>query len=133
LRRPRRIGEFHESVLVGARRGFLRPGRGNVAAGKAILLAAFLDGRLVGTVQVQFVLKPNQLHRAEIAKMPVHRAARRRGIGTALMRAKTARADRALNLGRARAVLRESGRKTQSAGRFPLAHKSTQVLGKCRA
>ena len=33
------------------------------------------------------VQKPNQQHRVDIAKMLVHRAARRRGIGAALMRA----------------------------------------------
>jgi GNAT superfamily N-acetyltransferase len=66
---------------------FYREVADSVAAGKTVLLAAFLDGRIVGTVQVQFVLKPNQLHRVEIAKMLVHRSARRRGIGAALMRA----------------------------------------------
>jgi GNAT superfamily N-acetyltransferase len=59
----------------------------SVAAGDTVLLAAFLDGAIVGTVQVQFISKPNQRHRVEIAKMLVHRSARRRGIGAALLRA----------------------------------------------
>jgi GNAT superfamily N-acetyltransferase len=59
----------------------------SVATGETVLLAAFLDGKIVGTVQVQFVSKPNQRHRVDVAKMLVHRAARRHGIGAALMRA----------------------------------------------
>jgi GNAT superfamily N-acetyltransferase len=66
---------------------FYRNVADSVAAGDTVLLAAFLDGDIVGTVQVQFISKPNQRHRAEIAKMLVHRSARRRGIGAALMRA----------------------------------------------
>jgi GNAT superfamily N-acetyltransferase len=66
---------------------FYRDVAESVAGGESLLLAAFLDGRLVGTVQVQFVCKPNQLHRVDIAKMLVDRSARGRGIGTALMRA----------------------------------------------
>jgi GNAT superfamily N-acetyltransferase len=65
--------------------GFYLKVADGVAAGETVLLAAFLDGEIVGTVQVQFIRKPNQLHRAEIAKMLVHRSARRRGIGAALM------------------------------------------------
>jgi GNAT superfamily N-acetyltransferase len=55
------------------------------AAGRRLLLAAFADGELVGTVQVVLALPPNQPHRAEIAKLLVHRSARRRGIARLLM------------------------------------------------
>ena len=58
---------------------FYRKVAGNVASRETVLLAAFLDDRIVGTVQVHFVWMPNQPPRAEIAKMLVHRAARRRG------------------------------------------------------
>jgi GNAT superfamily N-acetyltransferase len=58
-----------------------------VAAGAAILLVAEHEGRMVGTVQVQFAMIENQPHRADIAKMLVHTSARRLGIGAALMRA----------------------------------------------
>ena len=44
-------------------------------------------GRVVGTVQVVLNVPENQPHRAEIAKMLVHRSARRQGLGAALMRA----------------------------------------------
>jgi len=50
-----------------------------------LVLAAFAEGRLVGTVQVNLALPPNQPHRGEIAKLLVHRSARRRGIAQLLM------------------------------------------------
>lgn len=53
--------------------------------GARILLAAFLDGRLVGTVQVHLATPPNQPHRADIAKLLVHSSARGRGIAAQLM------------------------------------------------
>ncbi|HVC86289.1 MAG TPA: GNAT family N-acetyltransferase [Gaiellaceae bacterium] len=52
---------------------------------RRLILAAFADGRLVGTVQVVLALPPNQPHRAEIAKLLVHRSARKRGIAQLLM------------------------------------------------
>jgi GNAT superfamily N-acetyltransferase len=61
-----------------------------VEDGRRLLLAAFADGELVGTVQVVFARPPNQPHRAEIAQLLVHRSARRRGIAERLM----ARAER---------------------------------------
>jgi len=50
-----------------------------------LVLAAFLDGELVGTVQVVDAGPPNQPHRADVAKLLVHRSARRRGIARLLM------------------------------------------------
>jgi GNAT superfamily N-acetyltransferase len=41
--------------------------------------------RIVGTVQLDLALPPNQQHRAEVAKLLVHPTARRRGVGRALM------------------------------------------------
>ncbi|WP_414473832.1 N-acetyltransferase family protein [Microvirga sp. M2] len=58
-----------------------------VAAGARILLVAENGGDIVGTVQVILDQPENQPHRADIAKMLVHRRARKRGIGAALMRA----------------------------------------------
>lgn len=52
---------------------------------RRVLLAAFADDELVGTVQIVLALPPNQPHRGEIAKLLVHRSARRRGIAQALM------------------------------------------------
>jgi ribosomal protein S18 acetylase RimI-like enzyme len=56
-----------------------------VEQGRRLLLAAFDESRLVGTVQVIHALPPNQPHRGEIAKLLVHRSARRRGIAQLLM------------------------------------------------
>lgn len=58
-----------------------------VAARQILLLAAWLGGRIAGTAQVHPAGKPNQPHRADIAKVLVHSDAQRRGIGEALMRA----------------------------------------------
>jgi GNAT superfamily N-acetyltransferase len=56
-----------------------------VDQGRRLLLAAFADGRVVGTVQVILALPPNQPHRGEIAKLLVHREVRNRGIAQQLM------------------------------------------------
>jgi GNAT superfamily N-acetyltransferase len=53
--------------------------------GRRLVLAAFAEGELVGTVQVILSVPPNQPHRGEIAKLLVHRRARRRGIAQRLM------------------------------------------------
>jgi GNAT superfamily N-acetyltransferase len=55
--------------------------------GARIVLAAFDGERLVGTAQVVLALPPNQPHRAEIARVLVHRSARRQGIAARLMAA----------------------------------------------
>ncbi len=68
-----------------------RVGEG-VAAGARALLVAEDDGGVVGCVQLVFDLPENQPHRAEIAKMLVHRRARRQGVGAALMLAAEAEA-----------------------------------------
>jgi GNAT superfamily N-acetyltransferase len=61
--------------------------RDRVAAGASELLVVELEGRLVGTVQLVLAQPENQPHRADVAKMLVHRHARRRGLGRALLTA----------------------------------------------
>ena len=56
-----------------------------VEQGRRLIVAAFDNGDLVGSVQVILALPPNQPHRGEIAKLLVHRSARRRGIAELLM------------------------------------------------
>lgn len=51
-----------------------------------ILIVAFLDGKVAGAVQLALEAKANGNHRAEVMKLMVHRGARRKGIGEALMR-----------------------------------------------
>ena len=53
--------------------------------GRRIILGAFLDGTLIGTGQLVLAVPPNQPHRAEVARVLVHRSARKRGIAERLM------------------------------------------------
>lgn len=53
---------------------------------RALLVAEDAEG-IVGTVQLVLAQPENQPHRAEVAKMLVHRRARRQGIGALLMQA----------------------------------------------
>ncbi|HRP63360.1 MAG TPA: GNAT family N-acetyltransferase [Phycisphaerales bacterium] len=53
----------------------------------AIFLIARDEAGITGTVQVQPVWAVNQMHRAEIAKLLVHRRARGAGLGRRLMEA----------------------------------------------
>ena len=57
----------------------------SVARGETVLVAAKLDGRIVGTVQLGLDMPPNQPHRGDIKKLLVHRSARNHGLGAALM------------------------------------------------
>jgi GNAT superfamily N-acetyltransferase len=60
---------------------------------RIVLIAEDADtGAVLGTVQVITALPENQPHRADLAKMLVHRLARRRGLGAALVRAAEAAA-----------------------------------------
>ena len=63
-----------------------------VAAGQRALLVAEDERGLCGTVQLALDQPENQPHRADLAKMLVHRRARRQGLGAALMRAAEATA-----------------------------------------
>jgi GNAT superfamily N-acetyltransferase len=57
----------------------------SVQKAERILLAAFVDAQLVGTVQIVLTTPPNQPHRADIAKLLVLRSARGQGIAARLM------------------------------------------------
>jgi ribosomal protein S18 acetylase RimI-like enzyme len=73
---PREIAaQFWQNSLAAADRG------------ERIVLGAFDGEELVGTVTLQLAVPPNQLHRAEIAKMMTRVSHRGRGVATALMRA----------------------------------------------
>ena len=64
------------------------------ARGERLILTAEADGRLDGTVQLVPAPQENQPHRADLAKMLVHRRARRQGLGAALLHAAEAEARR---------------------------------------
>lgn len=56
-----------------------------IDAGNTLLLAASVNGRIEGTVQLGLAMPPNQPHRADVKKLLVHRSARGAGIGRMLM------------------------------------------------
>jgi len=66
---------------------FWRTVADGVAAGQRALLIAEDSEGVCGTVQLVLAQPDNQPHRADLAKMLVHRRARRRGLGAALLRA----------------------------------------------
>jgi GNAT superfamily N-acetyltransferase len=67
-------------------RAFWQKVADGVARGERALLVAEDDAGICGTVQLILDLPDNQPHRADLAKMLVHRRARRLGLGAALMR-----------------------------------------------
>lgn len=67
---------------------FWRGVAASVARGERVVIAAEdADGSIVGTAQVILQQPENQPHRGDLAKMLVHRRARRRGVGAALLEA----------------------------------------------
>ena len=66
---------------------FWRSVAAGVAAGERALLVAEDGQGICGTVQLVLAQPENQPHRADLAKMLVHRRVRRQGMGEALMRA----------------------------------------------
>jgi GNAT superfamily N-acetyltransferase len=58
--------------------------RGSVASAAVVLVARDDEG-IAGTVQLRPASMPNQRHRADVAKLLVHRRARRQGLGAMLM------------------------------------------------
>jgi GNAT superfamily N-acetyltransferase len=75
----------------------------SVARGERVVLAAEdAAGAIVGTVTVILDQPENQPHRGDIAKMLVHRRARRQGVGAALL---AAAERRALSVGKTLLVL----------------------------
>jgi GNAT superfamily N-acetyltransferase len=76
----------------------------SAARGERVILVAedIASQRVIGTAQVVLMMPDNQPHRADVAKMQVHRDARRRGVGAALVRAAE---EAALRAGRTLLVL----------------------------
>jgi len=75
------LAPFSRADALAAFAGFAA----DAARGGRVILAAFDGARIIGTVQVVHASQPNQPHRGEIAKLLVHRDARRRGVGGYLM------------------------------------------------
>src|SRR5271170_1068062 len=65
---------------------FWRAMSASAARGERVVLAAEnTAGTIVGTVQIILAQPENQPHRGDLAKMLVHRRARRNGVGAALL------------------------------------------------
>src|SRR6202049_3406248 len=65
---------------------YWRSAAASLERGELLLLAAEdAAGTMVGTVQVMLDQPENQPHRADLAKMLVHRRARRRGVGAGVL------------------------------------------------
>lgn len=82
---------FWEGVAEGVQRGE-----------RVLLVAEDEDGRIAGTAQLIVAQPDNQPHRADVAKMLVHRRARRRGLAQRLL---TAVEDAARDAGKSVLVL----------------------------
>lgn len=85
---------FMAPLTLARAQDFWRGVAAGAAAGDRVLLVAEDEQGICGTVQVVLAQPENQPHRADVAKMLVHRRARRRGVGAALMRAAEAAAAR---------------------------------------
>ena len=76
---------FMDGFSSGDARAFYESLIPELERGTRVLLAAYVDGELVGTVQLVHAWPPNSQHRADVAKLLVHRRARGAGVGRALM------------------------------------------------
>jgi ribosomal protein S18 acetylase RimI-like enzyme len=66
---------------------FWKDSLARAAAGGRVVLGAWADDELVGTVTLDLAMPPNQPHRAEIAKLMTRVSRRGRGVARSLMRA----------------------------------------------
>jgi GNAT superfamily N-acetyltransferase len=81
------VSFMHPMTLAKAAE-FWRDVAASMARGERALLVAEDDhGAIIGTAQVVWAAPENQPHRADVAKMLVHRSARRRGVGAAVLEA----------------------------------------------
>lgn len=76
---------FMDPLAPEAAREFWRGALASAARGERVILGAFLEGELLGSVSLFLGMPPNQPHRAEIGKLLTKAAWRGRGIATALM------------------------------------------------
>jgi ribosomal protein S18 acetylase RimI-like enzyme len=114
-----------DAVQSGASVGFLQPlgasearaywegALSALSSGERVLLVALEGDGVLGSVQLGLVGWPSQRHRAEVMKLLVSTAARRRGVGSALMRSAESEA-----LGRGRTLLVLDTRRGDDAERL---------------
>ena len=80
---------FRAPLEPGRARSFWKGVTTEVAAGERILLVAWMDGTLAGTVQLHVAAQENQPRRAEMEKLLVAPPLQRRGVARALLRRAT--------------------------------------------
>jgi GNAT superfamily N-acetyltransferase len=79
---------FMNPMTIAKAAEFWREVGASVARGeRALLVAEDEHGAILGTAQVVWASPENQPHRADVAKMLVHRRARRLGVGAAVLEA----------------------------------------------
>ncbi len=78
---------FMSPLSIDKAMGFWRCVAAATARGERALLVAEDESGIIGTAQLILDLPENQPHRADLSKMLVHRRARRRGVGAAVLRA----------------------------------------------
>jgi ribosomal protein S18 acetylase RimI-like enzyme len=78
---------FMHPLAAEAAEAFWADSLASAARGDRVVLGAFADDELIGTVTLLLDFPPNQPHRAEIAKLMTLVSHRGRGVATALMRA----------------------------------------------
>jgi ribosomal protein S18 acetylase RimI-like enzyme len=101
----RELAALHvDAIRSGAAMGFVEPldpadlarhwreTAAELDGGERVLLAAWLDGSLVGTAQLERSAPRNARHRGEVQRVAVASSARGRGVGRALMEAVEAEA-----------------------------------------
>jgi GNAT superfamily N-acetyltransferase len=81
------VSFMHPMTLAKAAE-FWRDVAGSMARGeRALVVAEDEHGAIIGTAQTVWATPENQPHRADVAKMLVHRRARRTGVGAAILEA----------------------------------------------
>ena len=79
---------FMQPMTLAKASDFWRGVAASLARGeRALVVAEDEHGAIIGTAQAIWATPENQPHRADIAKMLVHRRARRLGVGAAVLRA----------------------------------------------
>ncbi|HEX6637864.1 MAG TPA: GNAT family N-acetyltransferase [Steroidobacteraceae bacterium] len=76
---------FMRPMTIEKARRYWRDVAAGLERGDRALVVAEDAGRIVGTTQAIWATHENQPHRADVAKMLVHRCARRSGVGGALL------------------------------------------------
>jgi GNAT superfamily N-acetyltransferase len=76
---------FPADTTQGEAQSFWKGIEADMAARRAVVLGARLEGKLIATGQLRFSSFPNSQHRAEVAKLLVHSSVRRQGMATNLM------------------------------------------------